>query len=233
MVSVAWREPRVDAKLLVPDEPKIFHIVHVDKLASIVSDGYLWCDAEMVRRGCTGSVIGIPAIKRRRLTELTLRSHPGLYVGQCVPFYFCVRSVMLYLLHRANQPDLNYRGGQGAILHLQADLKSTVNWAQSNHKRWAFTLGNAGAVYFEDRSHLGSLNELDWQSIASNFWGGARVDKSVKERKQAEFLVEGCFPWTLVQRIVVQNHRTYQLVLSILSGVAHLPTVEIKPDWYY
>jgi hypothetical protein len=31
----------------VPDNPKIYHIVHVDKLASIAADGFLWSDAEL------------------------------------------------------------------------------------------------------------------------------------------------------------------------------------------
>jgi hypothetical protein len=33
-----------------PRHPKVYHIVHVDRLPSIVSDGCLWCDAEVVRR---------------------------------------------------------------------------------------------------------------------------------------------------------------------------------------
>ena len=37
--------------VLVPTEPKIYHIVHVDRLASIISDGYLWSDAEARKRG--------------------------------------------------------------------------------------------------------------------------------------------------------------------------------------
>ena len=35
--------------VLVPSQPKIYHIVHVDRLPSIVADGLLWCDAEIVR----------------------------------------------------------------------------------------------------------------------------------------------------------------------------------------
>ena len=75
--------------------PKIYHIVHVDRLPSIIADGSLWCDAEIARRteanADIGTMIGMNSIKQRRLTELTLDSHPSLYVGQCVPFYFCPR----------------------------------------------------------------------------------------------------------------------------------------------
>lgn len=108
--------------MTVPAAPKIYHIVHWDKLASIVADGCLWCDAEIARRQPAGTTIGMNTIKQRRMTELKLTSHPQLYVGQCVPFYFCPRSVMLYLIYQANHVELADRGGQRPIVHLEADL---------------------------------------------------------------------------------------------------------------
>ena len=61
--------------MTVPAQPKIYHIVHVDRLPSIVADGCLWCDAEILRRSPPGTTIGMSSIKRRRL-ELALTSHP-------------------------------------------------------------------------------------------------------------------------------------------------------------
>jgi hypothetical protein len=90
----------------VPARPKSCHIVHVDRLPSIVADECLWCDGEVARRATPGTTIGMSDIKQRRLTELTLASHRGLHVGGCVPFYFSSRSVMLYLIYRANHPEL-------------------------------------------------------------------------------------------------------------------------------
>ncbi|PZP55639.1 MAG: DUF4433 domain-containing protein, partial [Azospira oryzae] len=145
----------------VPAQPKIYHIVHVDRLASIIRDVFLWCDAEMQRRAqqgrASGTTIGMNGIKERRLT-LPLNSHPGLHVGDCVPFYFCPRSVMLYIIHQANHPELSYRGGQEPIVHLEADLHATVQWAQSSGRRWAFTTSNAGSYYFEDFADLADLD---------------------------------------------------------------------------
>ena len=144
--------------------PKLYHIVHVDRLPSIVADGCLWCDAEVVRRAPPGTTIGMNGIKQRRLTELTLNSHPQLHVGDCVPFYFCPRSVMLYLMYQGNHPDLDYRGGQDPIIHLEADLQAVVDWAKRHKRRWAFTLSNAGSNYFEDRADLSQLGEIDWDA---------------------------------------------------------------------
>lgn len=101
-----------------PTAPKIYHIVHVDRLSSIIDAGQLWSDAEIVRRAAANpgmrTTIGMNSIKERRLNELTLDSHPGVRVGQCVPFYFCPRSIMLYVIYRANHDELAYRGGQGS-----------------------------------------------------------------------------------------------------------------------
>ena len=149
----------------VPAQLKIYHIVHVDRLPSIVADGLLWCDAEIVRRAPAGTTIGMTGIKQRRLSELRLSSHPDLHVGDCVPFYFCPRSVMLYLIYQGNHPELVYRGGQSPILHFQADLNAVVAWANAQAARWAFTLSNAGSYFFEDRSDLACLNEVNWTAV--------------------------------------------------------------------
>ena len=210
-----------------PPQPKVYHIVHVDRLASIVEDGCLWSDAEAQRRGVGGTTIGIAEIKQRRLTN-RLRSHKGLCVGDCVPFYFCPRSVMLHTIFRGNHPELQYRGGQGPIIHLEADLRQTAARAETNDRRWAFTTSNAGSYYFEDYSELSQLNILDWNVIGSRDWAGER-----KGPKQAEFLVEHSFPWSLVSRIGVRSSWIRDRVWKALQASCHRPSVEIKPCWYY
>lgn len=67
--------------MTVPTNPKIYHIVHVDRLALIIADGCLWCDAEIIRRTPPGTTIGMTNIKERRLYESTLNSYPDLHVG--------------------------------------------------------------------------------------------------------------------------------------------------------
>lgn len=211
-----------------PANWKIYHIVHVDKLASIAADGCLWSDAELALRPVNGTVIGMNTIKARRISELTLDSHPGLYVGQCVPFYFCPRSVMLFLIHCRNA-ELAYQGGQGPIVHLVADLNAVVAWAQANAQRWAFSLSNAGSYYFEDRCNLAHLNEINWAAVQTHQWSGSPT----KEQKQAEFLIEQHFPWHLVEEIAVINQLTGQQAVQAIAGAAHRPGVQIRPAWYY
>ena len=210
----------------VPNEPKIYHIVHVDRLPSIINDGWLWCDAEAVRRVSPGTTIGMNSIKQRRLRN-TLNSRPGLHVGDCVPFYFCPRSVMLYVISQANHPELAYRGGQELIVHLEADLRRTVTWAEEHKQRWAFTSSNAGSNFFEDYSDLAQLDEIDWNAVRATDW------RQCKEGKQAEFLVEHLFPWELVSRIGVRTRQVYYRAIEALAAAAYKPPIEIRPEWYY
>ncbi|MDQ0468436.1 type II toxin-antitoxin system toxin DNA ADP-ribosyl transferase DarT [Labrys wisconsinensis] len=207
--------------------PKIYHIVHVDNLASIVADGCLWSDAVMVQRQ-GGTVIGMGGIKRRRL-GLPVSCHNGLKVGDCVPFYFCSRSIMLYVIHCANHSELAYRGGQQPIVHLEADLHQVVQWAQANGQRWAFSLSNAGAVYTQFRARLDQLDEINWDSVAATDFRSA----DIKEAKQAEFLVQRSFPWDLVERIGIHSQGVASRVANAMQGAAHRPRIEIKRDWYY
>lgn len=211
-----------------PAHPKIYHITHMDNLAAMVATGSLLSDAQMIQRGGPGSPIGMSKIKQRRLT-LPVSCHAGDFVGDYVPFYFCPRSVMLYVLHRGNDPELTYQGGQAPIVHLEADLQTVVTWANQHGVRWAFSLANAGTFYTQFRSSLAKLSDLDWGAIqATDF-----RDPDIKEGKQAEFLVHGAFPWHLVSRIGVISPRFQNLVQTGLASAAHLPQVVVKPEWYF
>lgn len=211
-----------------PAQPKLYHITHVDNLPSIVADDRLLSDAAMMYRGGPTRVIGMSDIKRRRVEELEVKCHPDTKVGDYVPFYFCPRSVMLYVIHRANHPELIYRDGQNPIVHLEADLHSVVDWAEKNGRRWAFSLSNAGAYYTEFRSRVEELDQLNWDAIkATDF-----RDPDVKEQKQAEFLVYGDFPFDLIERIGVRTLTIKTCVIRVLGG-RYAPLVEILPRWYF
>ena len=134
---------------------------------------------------------------------------------------------MLYVIHQANHPDLAYRGGQDPIVHLEADLRRVAAWAEKYNLRWAFTLSNAGAFYFEDRCHLTQLEEIDWKAVQAQDWRGR------KEGKQAEFLIEQRFPWKLVERIGVRSQQVLRQTTAALRSIGHKPRVEIRRDWYY
>jgi hypothetical protein len=208
--------------------PKIYHITHVDNLAAIARSGALLSDAEMVATGGPVAGIGMSNIKRRRL-GLPVNCNPGTNVGDYVPFYFCPRSVMLFVIHCGNHPELAYRGGQGPIVHLEADLHDVVAWAARGGKPWAFSLSNAGARYTEFGNQLSGLARINWAAVTATDFRSP----DVKEAKQAEFLVYGAFPWTLVSRIGVRSMGVRAQATVAIAGARHQPQIEILPAWYY
>jgi len=213
----------------VPTNPKIYHITHVRNLPQIVEAGVLWSDAKRINLGLDCDVVGMAKIKRRRLDEIEVACHPGTKVGEYVPFYFCPRSIMLYILDKGNHPDLDYHEGQRPIVHLQADLVTVVEWAKREGRRWAFSDRNAGAYYVDFYSDVAQLDQVNWEAVATNQWREA----SVKEGKQAEFLIHESFPWELVESVGVVDPSIERQVNGILASVQARPTVIVERGWYY
>ena len=208
--------------------PKIYHILHLDRLRSLIRSQSLLSDALVREKHLEGTTIGMDTIKDRRLHKCQLRSHPGLFVGQCVPFYFCPRPVMLYMIHKRNA-GLTYQDGQEKIIHLVGDLQKTIAYANSQKLRWAFTTSNAASSWFSDYADLNYLDEVHWDIINSDTWAGNQ------EWKQAEFLIENCMPWALIDEIAVFDEQIYHQVNYILEteNITHPPKVTIKREWYY
>ncbi|NMD42240.1 MAG: DUF4433 domain-containing protein [Firmicutes bacterium] len=211
-----------------PDTPYIYHITDVSNLSSIIEDGGLWSDAEMVKQSKPVLSVGMNPIKQRRF-RLPVKCYPHDRVADYVPFYFCPRSIMLFIIHCSNHPDLVYRGGQGQIIHLEADFCKVINWANSSRNRWAFTHANASAYLTEFHNRLDDLGEIDWEAVAARDFRARRV----REGKQAEFLVYQFFPWHLIQRIGVSSEPVQEQVAGALAGASHRPKVQILHRWYY
>lgn len=212
-----------------PARPMIYHITHVDNLARIASSGELLSDRLVAQSGGATTVIGMSEIKRRRIEVLEVSCHPGTKVGDYVPFYFCPRSIMLYVIHKANHPELSYRGGQVPIVHLEADLHQVITWCEASGRRWAFSLSNAGAQYASFRSRTQDLAELDWTAIAATDFRAP----DVKEGKQAEFLVHERLPFDLIERIGVHSDAIHRRAQNAIAGGSHRPVVEVRLEWYF
>jgi hypothetical protein len=135
---------------------------------------------------------------------------------------------MLYLLDRGYHENLSYAGGQSPILHLQADLKAVVQWANKQQRPWAISRGNAGSEYTSFFADLNQLDELNWEAIAANDW----KDPIIKEAKQSEFLLLDSFPWALIESIGVISDARRNSVLQAIAHATHQPPVHVRPEWY-
>ena len=104
-----------------------------------------------------------------------------------------------------------------------------MQWAENEGLRWAFTLSNAGAAYFEDRCRLEDLGDIDWEAVKARHW----ADPTVKEHKQAEFLLENRFPWKLIDHVGVRTKTVQRQVESVLPEEGSRPSVKVQRNWYY
>ena len=210
-----------------PRNPKIYHITHLDNLHSILKFGKIFSDVEKETRKLSPSSIGMNHIKTRRSKTLEVKCYANTTVGEYVPFYFCPRSVMLYLIYRKNHPELIYTGGQNKIIHIEADLNTVIDWAKHNKINWAFTDVNAGAKYAEFYNDKGDLSKINWQAVNANDW------KNDRDSKQAEFLLQREFPIALATRIGVISNDMKNKVLSLTKSSDYSIEVCDKKDWYY
>lgn len=211
-----------------PDKQRIYHITHVDNLPGIIAAGGLLPDSELLRRGGPRVSIGMASIKKRRL-RIPVSCHPGTFVGDYVPFYLCPRSVMLYIIHKANDARLAFKGGQSRIVHLVTDLQDCVSWACEEGRLWASTTGNASATYAEFSSTVEGFERIDWEAVRTHDW----FHPDIKELKQAELLVHGHFPLRQMRGIAVYSDDVRAVAESYLATLDQPPPVRVVREWYY
>ena len=130
---------------------------------------------------------------------------------------------MLYVVSQGHE---NYSGGQKPIVH----LVSSVQTAIATGRPWFFTDRHADLGYAQQIGSLGGLDKVDWQVMPLRQWGG---NTEIKEKRQAEFLLHDCCPWTAITAIGVINDTIAQQVINILAAVDHKPQVTVQRDWYY
>jgi len=204
-----------------PQQIKIYHITHINNLDSILADGCLWSDYQRIARNIGNTNIGYNHIKDRRMQHPVTVAQGGK-LGQYVPFNFCPRSVMLYVVNKGHE---NYPGGQTEVVHLVSSIGTVLN----ANRDWFFTDRHADLGYSLQKDNLSEINVLDWHAIRANYW----ADSDIKELKQAEFLVYDFLPWTCVEQISVLDNTILQRVQNIINSSSHHPNITIEPDWYY
>ncbi|MCL1132843.1 type II toxin-antitoxin system toxin DNA ADP-ribosyl transferase DarT [Shewanella hafniensis] len=170
--------------------------------------------------GLVNQNIGYSHIKPRRLVR-PVNVAAGGTIGQYVPFNFCPRSVMLFVIHKGHDDDL---GGQERVLHLISDI-GTIRLTNDN---CFFTDIHADLDYAEQIDDFTRINELDLERIINErYWS------DFKEEKQAEFLAFESVAWHTIRQIGVKTQAVAEEVSVLLQAIQHKPEVIVRPQWYY
>ena len=205
----------------------IYHISHIDNLASIIQENGLWSDSKRIERGLRYNKIGYQHIKDRRLRRPVAVAAGG-FLGDYVPFYFAPRSPMLYTINKGSVPD--YDEGQQPIVH----LVSNVNIILSTSAQFAFTDRHADLAWTAYSDDINQIdNMVDFNIMQNRMWNNTSSNPDRMERRQAEFLVHHFFPWNNITMIAVVNKKIAENVQVILQTADYQPSIALKPNWYY
>lgn len=158
------------------------------------------------------AIIGNSEIISERDNRI-VKCFPETVVNDYVPFYFSIRTPMLY----------NIITGHGVPKKRQKDiiyLCTTIGELATDDYQWCFTDGNAAKVITKFYKELKEIKQLDRRSIKTQDFrlDNADGDKDRIRKKHAEFLVKDHVSPDKIQAIVVLNETTKKRVKEIVEG---------------
>lgn len=171
--------------------------------------------------------IGNTEIISERDTRI-VTCYKNLVVNDFVPFYFSVRTPMLYNIYTGHGVP---RQSQSNIVYLCIPLLDLA----TDDFQWCFTDGNAAKVITRYFTNLEDVNEVDWHSIKSKDFriDNADGDEDRIRKKHSEFLVRDFIPNTKIKRIAVYNDRTKNVVEDIVRKLGLDITVTVERKFYF
>ncbi len=203
----------------------VLHMTHGRNLHGILAAGGLWSPNHMPI-ALQPQSIAHEGIQTRRASKV-VPVGPGGVLHDYVPFYFGVRSPMLYANHRGRVP--SNPDGQRLLVH----LVTTVERIVAQGLEWAFTDGHAVIGYTRFFADAADLDQVDWQTVNAEYWFDTAEDPDRKRRKQAEFLVFRFVPIAALVEVIVCDDEVAKVVRKILTTSGCGLPVWVEPSFYY
>jgi hypothetical protein len=159
-------------------------------------------------------------------SRMPVKCFPGTVVNDYVPFYFSVRTPMLF----------NIKTGHGVPQRPQRDIVYMcykVSDLATEEYQWCYTDGNAAKSITKFFTDLGQIEtNIDWRSIYTTDFrdNNSDGDEDRVRKKHAEFLVRNHVPSKLIRAIVVLNQDVANQVNAILANFDLNVKVAINPQ---
>lgn len=154
-------------------------------------------------------------------------SAPGGKLSDFTPFYFWYRSPMLYVIHKANDPEVIITP-QHDVIYLVSDFESL----QAHDCKFIFTDRHAKLEYANFYNKPEDVSKLNMDLIKTEEWGRQHGSER-KEMKQAECLVQNFVPFEAIIGIAVLNQDAEKLVNQYMLETDIKIPVKIKPNFYF
>lgn len=187
----------------------VYRIVHYMNLEYILDHGIYYrnsdhFDPNYINIGST-EIIG-------HRDYVTVKCFQDTVVNDYIPFYFGIRSPMLYKI----------KTGHGVLKRPQSEIiYLCCNFSEltSSDLQWCFTDGNAATYITEFYTDVEKIHDLDWRSINATEWkdDNADGDHDRMRKKHSEFLVKDYVPAKFVKAIVVFTEERRTFVQNLLQ----------------
>ena len=209
----------------ITDPPYIYRILPIENLENDLKNGFF--AKNNIPNDDSRVVMANSDVIQLR-DKMVVKCFKGTFVNDYVPFYFSVRTPMLY----------NIITGKGVIQRRQNEisyLRFRIDALAIRDFQWCYTDGNAAMNISSFYSNLKDLNKLDWRSILTEDfrYDNADGDTDRIRKKHSEFLVKDYVPASKINSIVVFNIVAKRKVDKILKNCNFVVNVEINPNEKY
>lgn len=153
----------------------------------------------------------------------------SVLLGNYIPFYFGVRMPMLYVVqHGGNYVPSSVMPDD--IVYMAVNLKEIIDklgnfcYFCDGHATDSFT-HVFGPESFQTIPEL-----IDWNAVKARKWSGEDVERDLKRRKQAEFLVGKDIPKECLYGFVCYSENSKRVLASY--GI-QTERIKVRPEAYY
>ena len=205
---------------------KIYRMTHIGNIPHILQYGVVHSSSS--NKNPNYISIGDRTLIDFRKSKTIKVEGKSITLGDFIPFYFGVRMPMLYVMQRGgNFVEKAYNPED--IVYVAISLGGIMD----GDFEYYFTDGHATdfltTYYTKDK--INQLNEiLDWPAIKAHIWSGDGIEKDLKRRKQAEFLVREDVPVDCIFAFVCYNEASRTSLLEM--GIPE-HKIKVFPSAYY
>jgi hypothetical protein len=207
----------------MPDLNKtyLYRMTHIENISDILQNGITHSTSTNANPNFVpigdGSLIG---------TRNNFILNNGRQLGEYIPFYFGVRTPMLYVM----------QNGFNMVTPVPAQnivyCITSVQKIIEQQLDFVFTDGHAVDRFslqftIVDIESIDAI--IDWKAIRAKYWRDEN-DLDLKRRKEAEFLVFGDIKTDTILGFLVYNQKAKETVISFGANAAN---VHIKSDFYF
>lgn len=207
------------------DKIWVYRIVPIQNLEFLLRDGLHCKNAGKKDKGFV--TIGSQEIITQRDTRI-VKCYPNTVVNDYVPFYFSVRTPMLYNIVTGHAVPPS---PQQNIIYFCCKLSELA----TDDFQWCFTDGNAAKRISKFSNNIKHLEQLDWRSIKTIDFRdeNADGDEDRIRKKHAEFLIKDHITIDYIKGIAVLNQPIKEKVEKLLKDFELTIEVKIKPEFYF